>query len=66
MQPLDHPQWAALASEHARFARRLGKAAAYPPDVTPMSGLADAKDPQAWRRPGRTWRICSSPASGRS
>jgi ribosomal protein S18 acetylase RimI-like enzyme len=45
---LDHPQWAALTSEHAGFARRLGRAAAYPSDVTPMSGLEDPDDPQAW------------------
>jgi ribosomal protein S18 acetylase RimI-like enzyme len=48
MQPLDHPQWAALASEHARFARRRGRALAYPAEVTPMSGLEDAADPEAW------------------
>ena len=48
MEPLDHPQWAALTTEHAGLARRLGGAAAYPPDVTPMSGLADPRDPQAW------------------
>jgi ribosomal protein S18 acetylase RimI-like enzyme len=48
MEPLDHPQWAALASEHARFARRNGRALAYPSDVTPMSGLGDPEDPQAW------------------
>jgi ribosomal protein S18 acetylase RimI-like enzyme len=48
MQPLDHPQRAALATGHAGFARRRGRALAYPPDVTPMSGLEDAGDPQAW------------------
>jgi ribosomal protein S18 acetylase RimI-like enzyme len=48
MEPLDHPQWAALASEHAGFARRSGRALAYPSDVTPMSGLEDPRDPQAW------------------
>jgi ribosomal protein S18 acetylase RimI-like enzyme len=48
MEPLDHPQWAALATEHAGFARRLGRALAYPSDVTPMSGLEDPADPQAW------------------
>ena len=48
MQPLDHPQWAALAGEHAGFARRRGRALAYPSDVTPMSGLVDPADPQAW------------------
>jgi ribosomal protein S18 acetylase RimI-like enzyme len=48
MQPLDHPQWAALATEHAGFARRRGRALAYPADVTPMSGLEDAGDIEAW------------------
>lgn len=48
MEPLDHPQWAALTSAHSGFARRLGQAAAYPPDVTPMAGLQDPDDPQAW------------------
>jgi ribosomal protein S18 acetylase RimI-like enzyme len=48
MEPLDHPQWAALTSEHAGFARRSGRALAYPSDVTPMSGLEDPRDPQAW------------------
>src|ERR1700761_6482288 len=48
MEPLDHPQWAALTSGHAGFARRSGCALAYPSDVTPMSGLEDPRDPQAW------------------
>jgi GNAT superfamily N-acetyltransferase len=48
MEPLDHPQWAALTSEHAGFARGSGRALAYPSDVTPMSGLEDPRDPRAW------------------
>lgn len=47
-QPLDHPQWAALTTAHVEFARRNGRALAYPSDVTPMSGLEDPADPQAW------------------
>lgn len=48
MHPLDHPQWAALTSEHAHFARLRGRAAAYPGDVTPMAGLQDPADPGCW------------------
>ena len=47
--PLDHPQWAALTSEHAGFARRHGRAATYPADVVSMSGLQNGDDPDAWR-----------------
>ncbi len=48
VDPLDHPQWAALTSEHAGFARRSGRAVAYPADVTPMAGLENADDPEGW------------------
>ena len=46
---LDHPQWQALTTEHARFARRIGDAVAYPAEVSAMSGLANPDDIAAWR-----------------
>ncbi len=46
---LDHPQWQALTTEHARFARRIGDAATYSADVSAMSGLANPDDIEAWR-----------------
>lgn len=47
--PLDHPQWAALTTEHRSLALRRGRAATYPGDVCSMSGLEDVDDPDAWR-----------------
>ncbi|MFC9842519.1 GNAT family N-acetyltransferase [Streptomyces sp. NPDC060223] len=45
---LDNASWAALTGPHASFAERLGRAARYPRDVSPFTGLADPADPRAW------------------
>jgi GNAT superfamily N-acetyltransferase len=46
--PLDNVVWAALTGPQARFARRLGRAARFDPEVSPFLGLADTRDPAAW------------------
>lgn len=46
---LDRPVPASLAGPHARFARRLGRAVRYDPEVAPFTALDDPADPQAWR-----------------
>ncbi len=40
--PLDNPSWSALTTTHAEFAIGTGSARRYPPEVTPMVGLAAA------------------------
>lgn len=47
--PLDHPQWQALTTSHASFARRNGRAASYPAEISAMSGIEDADDVECWR-----------------
>ena len=46
---LDHPQWQALTTRHARLARRVGAAASYAAEVSAMSGLSNPNDLAAWR-----------------
>ncbi|GAA1934345.1 GNAT family N-acetyltransferase [Kitasatospora viridis] len=46
--PLDNPAWAALTGPHLRFAERVGLAARYRADVSPITALADPADPRAW------------------
>ncbi len=46
---LDRPVPASLAGAHARFARRLGRAVRYDPEVAPFVALDDPADPRAWR-----------------
>lgn len=45
---LDAPAAAALAGPHAGFARRLGAAACYDPDVSPFAVLPPGADAGAW------------------
>ncbi|MEV0397279.1 GNAT family N-acetyltransferase [Polymorphospora rubra] len=46
--PLDNPVWSALTGPHAPLATTHGRAAAYPPEISPFVGLVDARDPAAW------------------
>ncbi len=39
---LDNPVWSALLGHHARFAKRVGAAARYEPDVAPFVAVEDA------------------------
>lgn len=48
MDPLDNPIYAGLIGGHADLGRRLGKAAAYAPEVAPFVGVADPGDPACW------------------
>ncbi|MEV7225488.1 MULTISPECIES: GNAT family N-acetyltransferase [Polymorphospora] len=48
VHPLDNPVWSALTGPHAPLATAHGRAAAYPAEITPFVGLADARDPAAW------------------
>ncbi|MET9900431.1 GNAT family N-acetyltransferase [Streptomyces sp. NPDC006446] len=45
---LDNAAWAALTGPHAHLAERVGRAARYPPDVSPFTALADPADPRSW------------------
>lgn len=45
--PLDHPVWNALTGPHRHLARRRGRAARYPADVSPFAAVADGSD-AAW------------------
>lgn len=45
---LDNAAWAALTGPHAHLAERVGRAARYPLDVSPITALADPADPRAW------------------
>jgi ribosomal protein S18 acetylase RimI-like enzyme len=47
--PLDNPAWAALNGPQAHLAERNGRAARYPPDVSPFWGLPDEPGAAAWR-----------------
>ena len=39
--PLDNPLWAALSGPQAHLAVRLGRAARFPPDISPFAAVAD-------------------------
>jgi ribosomal protein S18 acetylase RimI-like enzyme len=45
---LDRPTWASLTGPHARFARIIGRAGRYDPEVAPFFALEDAADPRCW------------------
>jgi ribosomal protein S18 acetylase RimI-like enzyme len=45
---LDNPVWSSLTGPHARFAQRRGRAARYPPDVSPFVAIADEDDDEVW------------------
>ncbi|GLY28770.1 GNAT family N-acetyltransferase [Kineosporia sp. NBRC 101731] len=46
--PLDRPSYSSLTGPHRRFAIGTARAVRYPADVSPMNGMSDAADPQAW------------------
>jgi ribosomal protein S18 acetylase RimI-like enzyme len=45
---LSNPVWSALTGPQANFARRIGGAVGYAPDVSRFAALADPRDPQGW------------------
>jgi ribosomal protein S18 acetylase RimI-like enzyme len=45
---LDHAAWMSLTGPHARFAQVKGRAARYPPDVSPFMGMDPDGELQAW------------------
>lgn len=46
---LDNAAWASLSGPHASIAEVSGLARRYPVEVSPLSGIADNQNPQAWR-----------------
>jgi ribosomal protein S18 acetylase RimI-like enzyme len=62
---LDNPVWSALTGPHAGVAEREGRAARYPPDVSPFAALADDPDEAAWvdaaRLPGADAMVLVAP-----
>jgi len=67
---LDRPSWAALTGPHARFARVVGYAARYEPDVAPFFALENAADRRCWddlatlAGPGTELSISATPPAG--
>ncbi|MEX5634814.1 GNAT family N-acetyltransferase [Parafrankia sp. FMc2] len=45
---LDNPVWASLSGVHAHVAIAHGRAARYPPEMSPFAAVSDDKDPDAW------------------
>ncbi|MET8152889.1 GNAT family N-acetyltransferase [Actinoplanes sp. NPDC049668] len=45
---LDNPAWASLRGAHARFARVVGRAARYDPEVAPFHAVSDPAEAGAW------------------